>query len=391
MRDHRTPQQVGYTELFLDVVYVFVLTRLTAVLTDDLSWRGAYHSLLLFLAVWWIWYRIAWTTNRYNPMRPAIRLMILYSMLGSLLLAIAVGRAFTEWGLIFASIYVAIEVIRYGWLLVLGGAPGERQLSASILFWALLSAGPWLVGGFQHGWARAAWWTLALFLDYLGDVLDFPVPFLGRGGLRRHSLAQGHLTDRFRQFVIIALGEMALVIGREFRPYGFQEFHTIGMLVAFAIMVLLWQSYFYRAGAMLRDVISSATAPIQVGELVWYSHLVMVSGIVLSTVGNRLVVIAPLRNTGPGHVLVIFGGPALFLLGRGILDYAAFSHISWTRPAGLIALAALAPAALRVPTVATATLALIVLAGVSIGNALTWRLVPRTPSPPEWGSARPRA
>jgi len=58
LRDHRARQQVGYVELFLDVVYVFVLTRLTAVLADDLSWRGAYELLLLFLAMWWIWYRI---------------------------------------------------------------------------------------------------------------------------------------------------------------------------------------------------------------------------------------------------------------------------------------------------------------------------------------------
>ena len=40
----------------------------------------------------------------------------------------------------------------------------------------------------------------------------------------------------------------------------------------------------------------------------------------------------PLQRTGLAHVLVIFGGPAVFLLGRGILDYATFSHISWTRP-----------------------------------------------------------
>ncbi|MBO0884988.1 MAG: low temperature requirement protein A, partial [Mycobacterium sp.] len=247
LRDHRAPQQVGYVELFLDVVYVFVLTRLTAVLADDLTWRGAYHLLLLFLAMWWIWYRIAWTTNRYNPARPTIQLMIIYTMIGSLFLAIATARAFAEWGLIFASTYVAIGVVRYLWLVLVGREPTERKLSTCVLFWAFLSAGPWLIGGFQHGWIRAAWWTLALVLDYLGGALDFPTLLLGRAGQRTHHLAEAHLVDRFRQFLIIALGETALVIGREYRPYGFQEFHTIGVLVAFAVMVLLWQIYFYRA------------------------------------------------------------------------------------------------------------------------------------------------
>jgi len=383
MRDHSAPQQVGYVELFLDVVYVYVLTRLTAVLADDLTWRGAYELLLLFLAMWWIWYRIAWTTNRYNPARPAIQLMIIYTMLGSLLLATAVARAFTDWGLIFASVYIAIGVVRYLWLVLLGGEPTERKLSGCVLFWAVLSAGPWLIGGFQHGWMRPAWWTLALSLDYLGGILDFPTLLLGRAGQRTHHIAEGHLADRFRQFLIIALGETALVIGREYRPFGFQEFHTIGLLVAFAIMVLLWQIYFYRAGAMLRDAIASATAPPRVAELTWYSHLTMVAGIVLTTVANRLIVVEPLEDTKLAQLLVIFAGPALFLVGRGILDYAAFSHMSWSRPAGIAALAALIPAALRLPTTATAGLAIVVLGGVSISNILAWRWFPRTPAPPQ--------
>jgi low temperature requirement protein LtrA len=387
IRNHRATQQVGYVELFLDVVYVYVLTRLTAVLADDLSWRGAYRELLLFLAVWWIWYRIAFTTNRYNPARPGIQLMIIYVMLGSLLLATAIGRAFDEWGLIFATIYVAIEVIRYAWLVLLGGDPAERRLSACVLFWALLSAGPWLTGGFVHGWPRVAWWSLGLLLDYLGGILDFPTPIIGRGGQKRHSVAEGHLADRYRQFLIIALGETALVIGREYRQFGFQKFHTIGVLVAFTIMVLLWQLYFYRAGAKLREAIASATAPPRIGELAWYSHLVMVAGIVLTTVGNRLIVTDPLDHIGVGDMLVILGGPTLFLIGRGLLDYATFSHISWSRPAGIVALAAVAPLASREPSVVTAGLAAVVLCGVGISNVLAWRLFPRTVDPP----IRPRS
>jgi low temperature requirement protein LtrA len=382
IRDHRAAQQVGYVELFLDVVYVYVFTRLTAALADDLSWPGAYRSLLLFLAMWWVWYRIAWTTNRYNPARPAIQLTIIYTMLGSLLLATAVARAFSDWGLIFAAIYVAIEVGRYLWLVLLGGNPTERKLSACILFWALLSAGPWLAGGFQHGWARVAWWSLALSLDYLGGILDFPTPILGHGGQKRHRLAEGHLADRYRQFLIISLGEMALVIGREYRPYGFQEFHTVGVLVAFAIMVLLWHIYFQRAGGMLHDAIAAASAPSNLGELAWYSHLAMVAGIVLSTVGNRLVVRGPLDHIGLAPMLAIFGGPALFLFGRGVLDYTVFSHVTWSRPIAIIALAALLVAAFGVPVLASASLVVAVLAAVAISNVLAWRRFPRTPSPP---------
>ena len=90
----------------------------------------------------------------------------------------------------------------------------------------------------------------------------------------------------------------------------------------------------------------------------------------------------PLDHIGVGDMLVILGGPALFLLGRGLLDYATFSHVSWSRPAGVIALAALAPLGSRQPSVVTAGLAAVVLGGVSISNVLAWRLFPRTIDPP---------
>jgi low temperature requirement protein LtrA len=385
-RDHHQPQRASYVELFLDVVYVFALGRVTAVLADDIGWRSAYESLLLFLAVWWIWYRIARTTNRYDPGRPVIQLMVILTMLGSLLIATAVAKAFGEWGLIFASIYVVTQVGRYLWLVLIGGDPAERRLSGCILFWTCLSAVPWIVGGFTHDGVRLALWTLAVFLDYLGDMLDFPTPLLGRAGQHRRKLAEGHLSERYRQFVIIALGETSLVIGREFRPYGFQEFHTIAVLVTFATTVLMWQIYFYRAGAMLTEAIASARAPQRVGELAWYAHLTMALGIGLTAVDDRLVVDHPVERTAPGLVLVAFGGPALFLIGRGILDYAAFSHMSWSRPAGIAALAALAPVALMVPEVATSALAALVLAGVAASNIVAWRLYPRTPTPPRWST-----
>ena len=46
-------------ELFYDVVYVLAVTQLTRHLLDDLSFRGAIETLILFLAVWAAWIHIA--------------------------------------------------------------------------------------------------------------------------------------------------------------------------------------------------------------------------------------------------------------------------------------------------------------------------------------------
>lgn len=284
--------------------------------------------------------------------------------------------------MVFASIYVSVQVLRHLWLVLLGGDRQSQLVSLRILFWSALSAVPWITGIFAEGNARMAWWTLAVGLDYLGGILDFPTPRLGRAGLRAQWVAEEHLTERYRQVLIIAFGETILISGIQFSPYAFQPDRTAALIVAFVTTVLLWRIYFYRAGLLLPAAIASARAPGHVGELASYAHVLMVAGIGTSAVGDKLTIADPFGQTELASVLAILGGPALFLVGRGMLDYVAFSRVSWSRPIGVVVLAALIPVTLRLPQVLVAVVAAVVLTGIAAANALAWRLTPRTPAPP---------
>jgi low temperature requirement protein LtrA len=41
----------AFLELFFDLAFVFALTQLSELLTRDLSWAGAYRTLVLLLAL----------------------------------------------------------------------------------------------------------------------------------------------------------------------------------------------------------------------------------------------------------------------------------------------------------------------------------------------------
>ncbi|MEU8264073.1 low temperature requirement protein A [Micromonospora sp. NPDC048999] len=71
---HR-PGHVGFVELFFDVVFVFAFTRFSERLLENFTWLNTWTTLVLMLAMWWLWYRTVWTTNRYDPDRPAIQLI----------------------------------------------------------------------------------------------------------------------------------------------------------------------------------------------------------------------------------------------------------------------------------------------------------------------------
>ncbi|MEU3454338.1 low temperature requirement protein A [Micromonospora sp. NPDC006766] len=377
------PSRAGFVELLFDVVLVFAFTRLSDRLVEQLNWYGFYSAMVLTLALWWLWYRMAWTANRYDPTRPMIQVMVIVTMFGALLMAAALPAAYRERGVVFAGVFVAIEVLRHLWLVLFGGGgPYARLVSVRIVFWACLSAVPWLAGIFARDGARLVWWTVAVFIDYAGGLLDFPTPWLGRAGLRGQPIAEGHLTERYRQVLIIAFGESILISGIQISPYGFQRDRTVALVVAFVITVLFWQIYYYRAGELLPAAIASSRAPAYVGDLASYAHLLMVVGVAVSAVGDRLTISHPLGEAAPSLVAVTLGGPALFLVGRGMLDYAGFSRVSWSRPSGLLALAVLIPVALLLPPLLVAVAAAVVLVGVATANVISWRVFPREMAPP---------
>ncbi|WP_348651083.1 low temperature requirement protein A [Micromonospora sp. WMMD812] len=212
-------------------------------------------------------------------------------------------------------------------------------------------------------------------------MLDYPTPRLGRAGFRTRRIQEEHLSERYRQVVIIALGETILISGLQIGSYGAERERVAALLVSFAITVLLWQIYFYRAGELLVVAIGSAQSSAYVGRVAAYAHLIMVIGIGLSALGDQITISYPLGHTKLAWVMVILGGPAVFLLGRALLDYVTFSRVSWSRPIGLLTLVALTPVALLLPPILVAVAATAVLTGVAISNVISWRLFPRAPKP----------
>ena len=48
-------QRVTPLELFFDLVFVFAFTQVTTVLSDDPTWSGLGHGLLILAELWWAW------------------------------------------------------------------------------------------------------------------------------------------------------------------------------------------------------------------------------------------------------------------------------------------------------------------------------------------------
>lgn len=141
-RDPHDHSPVTYIELFFDLVFVFAITQLSHRLLDHLTLFGALETLVLFLAIWWVWIYTSWTTNWLDPERGNVRLMLIAMMTGGLVLSSAIPEAYGSTGLMFALAYVAMQLFRTLYMVwaSTGVHEGRRRNFLRISFWFLVSA-----------------------------------------------------------------------------------------------------------------------------------------------------------------------------------------------------------------------------------------------------------
>jgi low temperature requirement protein LtrA len=376
------------SELLLDLVYVFVLTRFSVRLIEDFTTdrriviTEAGQTAILLLAVWLIWVQAAWVTSRFDPQDPVIQLVITWIMFGSMIIAVTLPHAFGKRAVTFAVAYVAIQIGR-PLLLLLVRRDGTRHDPVRTVCWGLASAVPWIAGAVlvPQSPARGALWTLAVALDYAGFRLGWPVPGLGRTRIADWRISGQRLAERYQQFIVIGLGETILLTGLTFAT-DFRPEEVAPTVVSFATTMLFWQLYFHRAGSLLPAAIEAAPRPARLGRSGIYTHLAMLTGILAAGVGQALVIKHPFDDLDPAWLAVILGGPVLFLAGRTWLEYEVFTRVSASRLIALLALGALAPATMFLPPLVATTAAAGVLAGLVVRDAIReWKQPPQAPAP----------
>ncbi|GAB3169663.1 low temperature requirement protein LtrA [Micromonospora palomenae] len=379
-REGEGPQRATLLELFLDLVFVAALALTSRTLAESLDRVGILQTVVLVMAIWWVWSVTALTTDLYHAQRPPIFVMTLWVMLGTILMAGSLPGAFSDHALVFAGAYVAIHVGR-GIFLAAALRGRKAQLHAGrFIFWFVVSAVPWLAGALVTGPARGLLWGGALAVDYGAAWLRYPTPRLGRVPMAQYRVAADHLAERYQQFFTLALGDLLLVTTLTYADHHVTASHTAALLVAFAATVLLWQIYVHRAGALLQAAIEASRDPGAFVRSAPNTHLLMVAGVVATAAGFEIVIAHPTEQTTPWLAGVILGGPALFLAGRARFEYEVFSRVSPSRLVALLVLAVASPALMLAPALVAGLTATLVLAGVAVSDGI--RAYGSPPEPP---------
>jgi low temperature requirement protein LtrA len=339
-------RRATFFELFFDLVYVFAITQLSHHLLLHLTWGGAAQTAFLLVAVYWAWNYTTWMTNWFDPEVPAVRVVLVIVMLASLLMAVAIPEGFGDHALLFAASYCALQVVRNAFVVAVTPSGAFNRNFRQILTWSLLSVPFWVAGALADGGARWAWWLVALGLDLAAPLARFWLPRWGGTAMVEWDIDPGHFSERFQLFVIIVLGESIVITGATASDTGVEPSVVVALCIAFVSSVALWWLYFGQVARSALWRMGADEAPGHVGRDAYtYLHLPIVAGILLTAVGDELVLAHPYDELGTAGALVTVVGPALYLLGVVAFGARVGRHQPWTRVAAAAALVASAPVA----------------------------------------------
>ncbi|MGH8910392.1 MAG: low temperature requirement protein A [Egibacteraceae bacterium] len=365
--------RVSPLELFFDLVFVFALTQVTALMSHDLSVSGVVRGLLVLALLWWSWVGYAWLGNVVRADEGVVRLVMFGAMTAMFVLALTIPEAFDDLpgGLAGPVVFAA-------------GAFMVRSLHLA-MFWVasrddpglrrqLVRFTPSLLGGVAlllaasqlDGAAQTAMWGAAVLADYGGTML---------GGASGWRLKSGqHFAERHGLIFIVALGESIVAIGVGVSALPISWPILLASALGLAVAASLWWAYFDVVALVAERVLVEARGEDRVRlarDSYSYLHLPMMAGVVLLALGLEMV-LEYVGNPGEHELsdtlavlplCAMYGGVALYLLAHVAFRLRNVRTVSVQRAIVALALLALIPLAAQVPALA----ALGLLAAVTVG------------------------
>jgi low temperature requirement protein LtrA len=222
--------RVTTLELFFDLVFVFTLTQLSALLSRSLSWESLLQSGLIFSVLFWMYGGYVWLTNSVPPVTWSLQLLLIAGMAAFLICALAIPHAFQDTGLAFGIGYLIVICV-HSFLYV--RAVGLKM--ARFVPMNFLSAATVIAAGFMDGAIRYGLWFLAIAVHVVTS-------FIGTG--RRFDIRVNHFVERHGLLLLITLGESIIAIGAGSLILSLP--FIIAAVLGLLLTAALWWIYFAR-------------------------------------------------------------------------------------------------------------------------------------------------
>ena len=335
--DADAPVRVSTLELFFDLVFVFTITQLTAVIGEHTGAAGLARAVLMLGLIWWMYGAYAWLTNAVAPNSTPRRLLLLGGMGAFFVQALADPdgvRAARGWRSASAT---------WRWSSSTPAstcAPRRRARGGPSCASCRSISDPrcscWSAG------SRAA--TRSTCCGSCALLLELSTPFLA-GGVEGFEVSIPHFVERHGLVVLIAIGESVVAVGVGVAGAGHAIDASLVLvaLLGLALSAALWWTYFGGDDQRAEEAIVAAPPqrqPVLVLVGYFYWHLLILLGIVLAASTLHEATGHPSGELSTARAVLLAAGVALFLAGDALFRHTLAIGTPWWRAlAALLALA----------------------------------------------------
>lgn len=355
-------------ELFLDLVFVFAVTQISALTRHDLTWAGAGRGALVWGLVWWQWSQYTWAGAAADLQRSATtRTLVLVTVPATLTMATAIPTAYHDGGMWFAGANLVVQLL----VLWMQGAEALQnpQTRAPFLRYASVAViAPLIVltGALARGDVRVVLWGVALAVNVVSALR-------ASSGEGEWAVNPVHFAERHALFVIISLGEVLVTIGAGASAAGLTGRVFVGLVVAASMACVLWWTYFAFipnvAESLLRRAKGQARGRLA-RDIFTFGHVPIVLGVVAFAIGIHTMVPEPTEPLHAPERLALAVSVLLVVGAYLTIQWIAVRSQAWERRAAIVVTAGWCAAAGSVPGWLTVGVIAVVLA---VMQSLTWR------------------
>jgi low temperature requirement protein LtrA len=300
-------ERVSTLELFFDLVFVFTITQLTAVLAHDPDLVHLLRVAVMLAIIFWMYGGYAWLTNAVAPNTAARRLVLLGGMAGFLLVSLAVPGAFDSGGLAFGIAYAVVVLVH---IALFTRTQRVRSVPDLVRVGALNVAGATLilVGGVLGGIAQLVLWIVVPLVWWLVS------PYRRVSG--GFDIGAAHFVERHGLVLIIAIGESLIALALGLGDLKLGPALAAVAVLGLALSACLWWTYFGGDDAQAEQALGAAPQERRgrlAIEAFGHAYLGLLLGVIAVAAGLEGGAHHPFDPLVLGHAVALGGGVALYL------------------------------------------------------------------------------
>ncbi len=238
---HEENRSATPLELFYDLIFVVAIANLAAAFHHDYVNNHIGHGILnyvmVFVAIWWAWNQYTWFASSFDNNSVRFRIATLWQMVGALVLAAGVEKAFNgDLNILILGYVIIRSSAILLWLKVAADNPKLKTTGRRYAFGILLC---------QVGWITQGFFELSYLIFILLWLAEFTVPFYAESHTQTHYHPE-HIEERYGLLTIIVLGESILASTNSFKTL-IEHFSYDVLFVSIGCILTLfgiWWLYF---------------------------------------------------------------------------------------------------------------------------------------------------